>query len=243
MAKRQARLTRSQITHGKLCGVNQEEYTQMLQDRVDERKIIRDYTRLKSKKVTKIEAEKPVLLVGGGPSTDKYLSDIKNFKGLIAGFEISFRKLVDSGIIPDYLITLEKAVLPKHFPREQLEQCIGKTKLICSTITREGTMLYLRESGANPTRYHTHQEPRLSNVGLFAIYYAKEVIESDKICLLGFEHEGTGYQQLIYDEWIADFWHFVEQWPKDTIVNCSNGGMLYSDIVLDSTLKRLKIER
>jgi len=213
----------------------------MLLDRIEERKIKRDHTRLKSKKVTKIEAENPILLVGGGPSTLKYLSDIRKFQGAIMAFEISFKELVSRDIIPDYVLSLERAVQPHHFPIEHIQKCIGKTKFVFSSLTRETVMLLLRESGANPIRFYCHQEPRLSNVGLWAAFYAKEKLKADKICLLGFEHEGTGYQQLIYDEWIADFWHFVEEWPRDTIVNCSNGGMLYSDLILDSTLKRLKI--
>jgi hypothetical protein len=234
-------LTRSQTEHSKYCGVRPYEYIQMLQTRIEERKIVRDATRRKDKKVSRIEAENPFLLVAGGPSTDKYLQDVKNFKGKIVAFEISFKKVVDIGIIPDYVMSLEKAVQPKHFPIEYLEKCAGKSEFVTSSITRETTMLHLRESNANPHRYITHEEPRLSNVGLWSLYYCRTVLNADKICLLGFEHEGTGYEQIIYDEWIADFWHYIDTWPKDVIVNCSNGGRLYSDRILDSTLKRLKI--
>jgi len=235
-------LTRSEVTHCKTCGNTEVEYLQALQDRIEELKIERDYTRHKNKKVTKIAAKNTVLVIGGGSSTYKYYDEIKRFKGKLIATEMIFNKMVGDGIIPDYVATLEKWVNPKYFTTENLKICLNKTKFICSSITREVVMLHLREHEYKPYRWITHDEPRMSNVGLFGVCYAKQVLEADKICILGFEHEGTGYEQIIYQEWVVDFWHFIERWDKNIIVNCSNGGKLYNDYTLDSTLKRLKIE-
>jgi len=228
----------SERQHAKLCKVSEEDYFQHLLDRTEELKIERSKIRYENKKITQITAKNPILIVGGGSSvTWESMEYVKDFKGKIMACEISLRYLTQIGVIPDYAATLERGIDVVHFREESVKKCASKTHCVCSSLTRGNVMAYLNLHGVSTERYLTPEEPRLSNVGLFAIYYAKEVLQADKIFLLGFEHAphpAKYYPQHTFDEWVADFWHFVDQWPKDLIVNCCNGGVLYSDKVLDA---------
>ena len=228
----------SEKWHARSCAVSENEYLQMLCDRAEELGRLPPVVRRPENRVTSITAKRPVLVVGGGASvTWENTELIRGFRGTIITCEISFRYLLSLHIIPAYVATLEKAVDEVHLPSdEDINQCRGRTTVIASSLTRGNVIARLERCNVPVKRYITGVEPRLSNVGLFAVHYAKEVLGADKIILLGFEHERSRdkfYPPHIFHEWIADFWHFVDQWPDHLIVNCSNGGVLYKDNVLD----------
>ena len=218
------------------------EYQQHVINRLDE---MHNHTRPKTfrdpKNVrTKIKADNPVLVVGAGPSYTKNLEKIKNFKGKIICFEVNFNKIVDYGIIPDYILTLEIYVGEEFFKKPLLELCRIKSTLVGSAITHPKILQLARDVGVRSTRWISMEEPRFSNVGTFAINYAKEVLKADKIFIIGFEHDGVEENEFIYEYWKTDFWYFLQKWPKETIVNCTDGGQLYyGDYILDSTLDSL----
>ena len=191
-------------------------------------------------KRNRIATNQPILIVGAGPSYEENLDEIRKFKGKIMCVDVNFNNLGKNGIFPDYIATLEVYVRPDFF---NLDLLSNKPLFICSSITNDSVIRKAEAAECPFIRWITHDEPRASNVGIFAVLFAKEYLKCDKICIIGFEHDGQGYQEDVYKYWQYDFWYFLQRWPKETIVNCSNGGALYyEDYIIDAELKDLVIE-
>ncbi len=188
----------------------------------------------------KVKAKNPVLIVGAGPSYSKNIDAIKRFKGKIIILDVNFNTLVGAGLVPDYTMSLERFVRPDYFRPKYSDQVRDKIKFIFSAISNKSLLLQCVAQRLEHERWVSDQEPRFSNVGTFGMCYAKMVLNADKIFLIGFEHDGVSEAPQTWEYWIADFWYFIRKWPKQTIVNCSDGGKLYlKDYVLDSTLDGL----
>ena len=201
--------------------------------------------RTEKMKQNKVYAMNPMLIVGAGSSYAKNLENIARFPGKVLAVDFVFNHLVRKGIIPDYVITLESqqnSVNEHMFEHGNMRKCRNKTKVICSSITRDKVIKHFKEGGIQFERFDFKEEPRCSNVGLLALNYAYEYLKSDKLFLVGFEHVGQKYPPHIYQVWQIDFWYFVCRWQKETIVNCSDGGALYyEDYIVDTTLDDLEL--
>jgi len=245
--KKNGDLTVHQKIRADSIGMPHEEYKQHLINRLLESRGGKppETQRNETLKKDVIEADNPVLVVGGGPSYQLNFEHIRNFRGKIIVLDINFTECVKNGIIPDYVMTIEsgKQVITKElFDVECLKQCKGKTQAVASWITTTNIFSHLK-SYLSAKRWTFDEEPRVSNAGLFGIVYARLELKADKIVLIGFEHAGVTYQKHIYQIWQTDFWYFIRKWPKETIVNCTDSGTLYyEDYVIDSTMEKLKIE-
>lgn len=234
-------LTESQSVQAKALGMSHEEFKRQLLERLYEmRGGLPKTERTDKMKRTSITANNPVLVLGAGPSSLKHINDIKKFTGIIMAVDLIFNELVENGIIPDYIVTLEsqKQVVNENlFTPENIVKAKHKTKMICSSITRNVIEDWFKSHGGKVERFIIQEEPRCSNVGLLSINYAYERLKADKIVLLGFEHVGQKYPPHIYEIWQTDFWYFIRKWPKELIVNCTDGGALYyEDYILDAQL-------
>ncbi len=240
-------LTDSQRRHAKAIGTSEGEYKDHLTNRLKDmtNKILPKTYRDPKLVRTEIKSKNPVLVVGAGPSYAKNLDKIKRFKGKIIFVDVIYNEMIRQGIIPDYILTLESKVRPDFFRPKYIAQCIDKSILIHSAITNKSVILQAIATGLKHERwqdeFQLREEARFSNVGTFAICYAREVLKADKIFLVGFEHDGIEYHQDTWKYWQTDFWYFIRKWPKETIVNCTDGGALYyDDYILDSTLDSLE---
>jgi len=225
-------------------GISAEQLKKYEYGRIDEirRKVLPPTVRKPEMKRRKVTAKNPLLIVGNGPSGTKNLEKIQAFRGKIGVVDSNFNRLLDYGIVPDYIFTLEVMVRPHFFDREYLTANKDKMFLVCSSITHLSVERQAIAVGVPYERYIHPEEVRCSNVGLFGIHYAREKLKCDKIFLLGFEHEGDMYDPREYERWQYDFWYHIQKWPKETIVNCSDDGKLYyEDYVIDSTLDSLVI--
>lgn len=235
----------SMRNHAEALQMPHEVYLQFFIDRFNEvkgKKIPQTYRDPKLKR-TVIKASNPVLVVGAGPSYLANIEAIKRFKGKVIIFDVNFNHLVEHGVIPDYALSLEKYVRPNFFDIRFSDQIRDKTKFVFSAISNKSMLLQCVAQRLEHERWVSDQEPRFSNVGTFGMCYAKMVLNADKIFLIGFEHDGVSEVPQTWEYWIADFWYFVKQWPKETIVNCTNGGRLYlEDYILDSTLDSLELD-
>ena len=244
----QGELTFHQAEQAKLLGISEIEMKKQIVERLIDIHGGKtpETKRTEEMKRDTITAEKPVLILGAGPSTAKNMKYIMQFKHPIVCVDFAFNDLVEKGIVPDYVITLEETkhiINPDIYKSEYLEICKHKTKIVGSSITRPNIERHIKEHGVVFERYRPIEEPRYSNVGVMAVNYVHTVLHADKILLVGFEHVGQKYPQHIYQVWQTDFWYFIRQWPKEAIVNCSNGGALYyEDYIIDSKLDKLKIE-
>ena len=240
-------LTVSQAHHADQLGMKHEVFKQYVIDRLIEKKGGLPHTnRLDSQKKNKIKCKKACLVVGAGPSFKRDLEQIKKFKGIIVVVDINFNEVCKYGIKPDYVITLESGkpnVTQDMFSFHHLKEQKEKLKVVGSAITRDIITKYILSSGVPYLRFPMKEEPRASNVGIFSICFAYEWLKCDKIILIGFEHTGNKYPDHTYLTWQADFWYFIKQWPKETVVNCTDTGALYhNDYIIDTTLEKLQIE-
>lgn len=233
----------SEKRHADKIGITYQEYEQHKVNRLEEmrKKLRPKFSR--NDKCHFVYCSNPVLLIGAGPSYRDNFEKIKNFKGIKVCFEVNLEAVVNHGVIPDYIMTMEIYVRPDDFFKEDIvRECKGKSKVICSAITHQSVINRLVAVGIEHERWISPEEPRFANVGTFGLVYAKQVLKADKIFLVGFEHDGVVENEKVYEYWVYDFWYFVHQWPKETIVNCTNGGALYdSDYILDSTLDSLVV--
>jgi len=228
--------------HANYLNMPHDEYLQHYIDRWDEikgKKIPKTFRDPKLKR-TKIKASNPVLVVGAGPSYSNHLKQIKEFPGKVIIFDVNYNFLVSHDIIPDYALSLEVKVRPVYYNPKYAPLVEGKTKFIFSSISHISIIRQCIALKQPYERWISMDEPRFSNVGTFGINYAKQVLKADKIFIIGFEHDGVSEDEPTWEYWIADFWHFVKQWPKELIVNCTDAGKLYlEDYILDSTLDSL----
>ena len=237
-------LNDSQKRHALKIGIDPTVYQQHVINRLEEMhaatrpKTFRDPKNVR----TRITAQNPILIVGDGPSSKKNMEKIRNFKGKIICFDVNLIRLIRHGIIPDFIVTMEIKATLDLFESKYLVQCKDKSKLIGSAITQPNILEHARDNGVSQARWISTEEPRFSNVGTFGINYAIEVLECDKVFIIGFEHDGVAENEMIYEYWKTDFWYFLQKWPKGTIVNCTDGGQLYyNDYILDSTLDSLVV--
>ena len=191
-----------------------------------------------------IHAKNPILLVAGGPSLYEW-EKIREFPGRVGCVEIVFDRSVRDGfVVPHFLFTLEVMIRPSFINREYMAKGKDKMKLIMSSISHYTVENQANALGIPNERFHHPEEPRISNVGLFSIVYAVEKLKCDKVFLLGFEHNGSEWDQREYERWQYDFWYWIQKWPKETIVNCDREGSLYyEDYVLDGDTNSLVLEK
>jgi len=238
---KQGDLTESQKIQADAMGMDRDLFKLQLLERLYELRGGLPKTNRTSKMVrTTITAKNPVLIVGAGSSYLKNMSNIKNFQGKVIVVDFIFNYVVKHGLIPDYVVTLESTqnqVNEHLFEHGNLKKVKGKTKVICSSITRDKVIEYFKQCGVDFERFIINEEPRCSNVGLLSINYAYDILKADKVVLIGFEHVGQKYPPHTYKIWQCDFWYFIKKWPKELIVNCTDGGALYyEDYVIDADL-------
>ena len=232
----------SMRNHADNLQMDHEVYHQFFIDRYNEikNKEIPETFRDEKLKRVKVKAKNPVLVVGAGPSYSSHIEEIKRFRGKVIIFDVNFNWLAGHGVVPDYALSLERFVRPDYFRPKYSDLVRDKTKFVFSAISNKSMILQCIAQKLEHERWVSDQEPRFSNVGTFGIVYAYEVLKADKIFLIGFEHDGVSEAPQTWEYWIADFWYFIHQWPKETIVNCTNSGRLYlEDYILDSTLDGL----
>ena len=241
-------LTEAQKEMQMSMGISVEEMKKFVMDRLIEirgGKTPQTYRDPKMKQ-DEIYAANPVLIVGSGPSWRKYKNYISNFPNIVIAVDVLFNELVESGIKPDIVVTLESSsriINPDNYLPENLGRCKHKTTVVGSSITAQKIRRHIIGNKIKYNRFVFDEEPRCSNVGNFAMNYAYNELHADKIFLLGFEHNGTKYPPNVYVTWQTDFWYFIRKFLKETIVNVSDGGALYyEDYILDTTLDKVDIK-
>ena len=240
-------LTVSQAEHADQLGMEHEVYKQFVIDRLIEKK--GGYTatnRLDTQKKDKITCKKFCLVIGAGPSYIKEMEQIKKFKGTIVVVDNNFNELSKQGVKADYVVTLESGkpnVTLNMFGYNYLKEQKDSLVVVGSSITRDDILKYILKAGVKYLRFPMEEEPRASNVGIFALNFAYHSLKCDKIILVGFEHTGKREPAHTYLTWQTDFWYFIKKWPKETIVNCTDNGALYhDDYIIDTTLEKLEIK-
>ncbi len=239
-------LTEAQKEQRLAMGISVEEMKKFVLDRLVEIRGGKTPETFRDPKMKRdqICATNPVLIIAGGPSWRKNINNIHKFPNTIIAVDVVFNDLVQKGIKPDIVMTLESSsriINPDTYLPENLGRCKNKTTVVGSSITAEKIRRHIKGNKVKFERFDFKEEPRCSNVGNFAMNYAYNELYADKICLLGFEHTGTKYLKQTYLTWQTDFWYFIRKMPKETIVNFSDGGVLYyEDYIIDADLGKVE---
>jgi hypothetical protein len=237
-------LTESQKNHADKAGIPRAKYREILLQRIIEVKggeaPVPDYEN--TRKVKKVKADNPVLVVGHGPSFFKKMDQIKKWKHTLVATDICLRDLLKHDIIPDYVLTSEASKQTCYMIGFDMNIILKHgIKIRHSSITRNDVIDAANVTRCDICRFAFEEEVRCSNVGLFACNFAVHELKADKLVLVGFEHSGNEYDDYVYRVWNTDFWYFVKKWPKQIVINCSEGGNLYfRDHTLESTLDELE---
>jgi len=238
-------LTESQKEQADCLGISHNEYKEIIIQRLLELKGGEapppDWEN--TRKVTKVKAKNPILVVGHGPSFKTKLEGIRAWKHTMVATDVCLKDLLDNDIIPDYVVTSEASKATNALWGFEFERLAKhKIKVIHSSIVRNDVIEAANKAGVDISRFYFEEEVRCSNVGLYALNYSIHELKADKVIMVGMEHNGTEYTEYVYRVWATDFWYFVKKWPKQIIINCSEGGILYfRDHTLESTLEDLKI--
>ena len=187
-----------------------------------------------------------VLVIGGGPSHMKHYEECKKFKGTIVACDRATKALMNHGVIPNYIVTVEAAKELSQLDFFNIEET---KKHPIEIIISERTRHELTESFQKAKIKYTLYAPRgfepcrIPNVGTMAIHWVHTQLKPDHIVLLGFENEGIEYSEYTFRMWGVCFFGWVKEWtdkdgkPWDYIINCSQGGVLYSKRIKRATLK------
>jgi hypothetical protein len=180
------------------------------------------------------------LIIGGGPSYWKKLHLAKSFDGIIISTDIAAPHIIDEGITPHYIVTLEKnegievTFFPDSFEGESFEVIHQKDAL--SILTQRLEKLKLKHRG-----FRSYRQEYISNVGLYSCRFAREILNIDELYLIGFDHSGINdLGQVVTSDaakrWIADFGIFLnDEIEKCKVINCSGQGKLYLEGITDGT--------
>lgn len=130
-------LTTSQRREAVLLGLSHEEYKKRLLERFQTKRGGIPRRVLEGYRKDDIKAEKPVLVIGGGPSSVKNMEKYNKFTIPKLVVEVKANECFKNGVIPDYIFTLEtnkKYVVNDFFDIEKIRE--HGTKVIGSYITR-----------------------------------------------------------------------------------------------------------
>ena len=188
-----------------------------------------------------------VLVIGGGPSHMKNYEGMRKFKGTIVATDRATKAIMDNGVIPNYICTVEAAKELTQMDFFNIEETKKHPiEVIISEQTRSELTDSFKKNRIKYTKYAPRGfEPyRIPNVGTMAIHWVHTTLKPDHIVLIGFENEGDEYPQRNFDIWATCFFGWVKEWTDkegkawDYIINCS-GGILHSKRIKKSTLSEV----
>jgi len=181
-----------------------------------------------------------VVIIGGGHSLDKNIEQLKDFKGTVVTTEVSWPKLVELGIAPHYVLSVEVIAgwkMKEYIPKIK----IGNPTVVFSDWSRGDAMAEINKAGYG-FEIFTGVSGRYIDCGAFACYYTTMMIKPKHIGLIGFDHEGKGKRQAQkwFDGFKEHFAKFMEEChiKENIIFNCTEGGVLSHPDVKNITLKQ-----
>ena len=227
-------LSESEKDEANRMGITQMEFIDILLKRINENNnemIKKDNTRIN------LPVRKPYIVVGHGPDWIEQAKKLKNTDIPIISTDVCFKPLLEIGVIPRYVITYEEAlknVYEEMFDFEAIKE--HKIKVIGSQITRQWLVDKLKEHGLGIL---LHTSP-FSNVGAYGAYYAKTVLQSDRIILIGMNCYGPEKNYPFLD-WFGEWKRLFASSNDKLFVNCTQGGLLYTKRVLNCDFNNLTV--
>lgn len=171
-----------------------------------------------------------VLVVGHGSSYRDY-DYIRNFDGIILCVDTSTIDLIEHGIVPQYQLFSETHETITKYLTELLPDSlldvrdkmvvVHRSQSIPAMYNRVGR-LKLKSIIFDAERYGNTNA--ISNVGLYSIVFADEVLHPDEIHLIGLDFKGSEYSQRVYDDWMSSTLHYYGAKTSDCKIIDHSGG-------------------
>jgi len=198
-----------------------------------------------------IQANNPYIVVGFGPNWEDQARKLRGTKIPIIATDVTSTPLIKMGIIPKFIVTFEEAekrINNKLFDYNYIRKY--NIKVVGSKLTRQWLPDDLLRHKMEFERYDTYDE--CSNVGYFGTIYAKNVLNADKVILIGMDcwNDDIDVKNIHWDNptlfppylnWYVEWRGLLEKSPKGFLVNCTQGGILYVDGMVRADFNRLVI--
>ncbi len=233
-------LTAHQADEANHLGVTHTAYIQVVLDRISSSntKRVRE-----SKNKVSVECSSPIIIVGHGPDWEKEAIKLKGTKIPIIATDICSSPLMDMGIIPTYIVTYEEAykrINEKLFDFKKIDE--HSIQVIGSKITRQWLDDSLEKIGMDLYRYDWYDVHQISNVGIFSTMFARDMLKSDKIILIGMNcWDSTHWDSNPYLNWYIDWRQYMLN-NTNTLVNCTQAGIVYGSGVIECDFNNLEIK-
>ena len=227
-------LTQSQLEEADRLNIPHDKFTQIVLKRLADSFTPNDND-------VNIECMNPVIIVGHGAGWQVQLKKIRHTKIPIISVDICSISMMSEDIIPTYITTLEEATKRINETLFNFEKINNhKITIVGSKITKEWMVEACDKWGINFLRNKNYNSSRCCNVGVFTALFARDVLKSDKIIMIGMnswaDDDGNPYLN-----WYTDWRHFIIESPEHLLVNCTQGGLIYGDKVLSSDFNRLYV--
>jgi len=232
-------LTKNQKDEANRLNISHMDYRDVvLQNLADENE---ERVRKNNNKVV-VECKNPVIIVGHGPDWEKEADKIKGTKIPIIATDVCSIPLMDMGIIPTYIATYEEAykrINEKLFDFDRIDKY--DIQVVGSNVTREWMDLALDDHGMTLYRYDKYKAYTISNVGIFTCKFAKEILEADRIILIGMNCWDSNHGNP-YLNWYVDWRRYIEEMPDGFFINCTQGGVLYIGKIIECNFSNLVVK-
>jgi hypothetical protein len=179
------------------------------------------------------------IVVGHGPDWKIQAIKLKDTKIPIISTDVCCNELLDMGIIPKYVVTLEEAhknVKADMFDYKRLKE--NRVKVIGSSITREWLEKDCDKYGVKFSRFTDYSQSMVTNVGQFGVVFAESLF-ADNVIIMGMNNYGP--ENYPWLDWYTHWRTYIGQKIDNFIINCTEGGILYFDKIFDIDFDDLEI--
>jgi hypothetical protein len=228
-------LTQSQSDEARSKGVTHTDFLQVVLQRIAD-----EHEGMHTPPVS-VQGKKAAIIIGHGPDWEKQAVKVKGTKHIVIATDICAKPLIAMGIIPNYIVTFEespKVVKDEMFPYEDIKK--HNIGVWGSKLTRPWLGSKLRKYHVKMHRFTDYPGAHATNVGIFGAMFARWSLLVDKIILIGMNCWG-GEHAYPFVNWYHEWRKFVHQCNLNTIINCTEGGILYFERVTPADYSTLTI--
>jgi len=142
------------------------------------------------------------------------------------------------GIVPDYIASYEEA-------RKNVNESMFDFKAIrehgIPVIGSKMSKEWLNEKlNGGLKRFIDYPSGHCTNVGMFGCMFARKSLLVDKIILIGMNC-WSNTQAYPFLNWYVEWRKFINECNPNTIINCTEGGILYFERVIPADFETLVI--
>jgi len=234
---RDGNLTASQTDRMNKMGIGQTEMLDILLREMND-DFAKRIAQRPHKKVI-IQSRRCHVVVGHGPGWKYQAIKLKGSKLPIIATDACCNDLLDMGIIPKYLVTIESA---KKNVKEEMFDWDRLKKYNITVVGSQLTMDWVPDicvlKDVKFQRFSAFSLAEITNVGHFGVAFA-EAISADNVIIMGMNCYGP--EKYPWLDWYTHWRTYVGQKVDNFIINCTEGGILYFDKIFDIDFDDLEI--